>query len=126
MNPNYRGQYGDDIYIVATAAGAVAAFADMTGETAAAATGRVLLVTAIVGSGAGAFSVGVRVTDGATPRVVYPRSGDIARIGDGQRHFVDDTFMFRVNAGERLQWISAEGVAKEISLRCHQIGAVTP
>lgn len=112
---NWSGQYGLRIFS-ATAAGAVGAFADMTGEGTAVTLRRVLVLTSIKASGAGAFSFAIRANDGATTRVLYPESGDLVRIGDGIRYLIDNEVEIRVEKNERLQWISAEGVAKEVTI----------
>lgn len=118
---DYRGQYGEEPAIVATAAGAVAAFAAMTGEAAGVAAGRTLLVTGVRASGAGAFSFAIRANNGTATRVLYPPSLDLVRVGDGIRYFIDTDLEIRVENGEFLEWISAEGVAKEVSVQNHRL-----
>ena len=112
-------KFGPEVSVNASsAADAVVAFTDMTGEPGNA-TGRRVIVTGIEFFAAGPCQFAVRASDAAGVDTIdiFPRSGGLASVGDGVRYLVVRDCEIDVPAGYHFEWISpTAATARELSV----------
>ena len=108
-------------WVGGVAAAAVAAFADMTGETAGAvATQRPRVVRAVRGSVETTAQIAVQMTDGLLTAPVWPATGNASFVSAQNSPFLDDSLNIVVPGGWRLQWTTPTvgAFAREIAVLC--------